>query len=217
MTPVPFLISISKAWQPQFFYLSVPQWASHVPHSVAVKWASKSPFKLKQHNWPRFQSVHHLPRLGSSPVIFSVCTRPSTEEGIQHKEAVQERLLLSSTWNSSSTLFCSFQLVNFYFLEENIFDRVTELSHQLSGLGTLGDEPGKPGLGWKTHLNSVPSWKPNAMVALLVKAREHSPSVYNMLTFKLWSHPEICFLPCFLPYGLMRYHKPSPVMPCVWG
>lgn len=105
-----FFVSISKAWQPQFFYLSVTQWASHVPHSNAVRWASKSPFKLKQHNWPRFQSVHHLPRLGSSPVIFSVCTRPWTEEGIQHKEVIQERLLPSSTWNSSSALFCYFSL-----------------------------------------------------------------------------------------------------------
>lgn len=103
----------------------------------------------------------------------------------EHKEAIQERLFLSSTWNSPSTLFCSFQLINHYFLDENIFDRVTELSHQLSGLGTHGhqvlemdqgnqDWNGRQGI---EHLNSVPSCKPNVMVTFLVKVGEHSPSV----------------------------------------
>lgn len=78
-----FLSFFLSSWQSRYtcssFTLSVSQWASHVPHSNTVRQASTSAFKREHHNWPRFQSVHHLPRLGFFPVMFSfVCTMPWT-------------------------------------------------------------------------------------------------------------------------------------------
>lgn len=180
VAPILFLIFISKAWQPQFFYLSVSQWAS-LPHSNAVRQASKSPFKLKQHNWPRFQSVHHLPRLDSSPVIFFAPDHEQRKARNTRKPFRKDR---SSLLPGTLQVHCSFQLVNRYFLEENMLTESQNWATNSQVLGPTATRCWRWTRGTRigmedriVHLNSVPSCKPNAMVTFLVKVREHSPFV----------------------------------------
>lgn len=165
------MVAVSKPWHLWllfFFLSSSPRPGSHssftylypneqvMSQSDAVRQASKSPLKPKQHNWPRFQSVHHLPRLGSSPVIFFVCTRLWTEEGIQHKEAIQERLFLSSTWNSVLYTVLLISACNplfpwrEYVWQSHRTEPLTLRSWDPQPPG-VGVEPRKLGLEWKTE------------------------------------------------------------------
>lgn len=78
------VVLFSKRWHLWllFFFLSSSQSAhSHTYFTylylieqvmfLTVTLASKPPSKLEHHDWPRFQSVHHLARLGFFPVMFS--------------------------------------------------------------------------------------------------------------------------------------------------
>lgn len=136
MVPILFLIFIAKPLHPHFSYLTVSQWASHVPHNNTVRQVPISASKLEHRNRPRFQSVHHLPRLGFFPGNVLLCLHHATNIRRQLAQGFGKDCSSASTWNSSRMPLCFFQLDNhFFFSWWNMSDRGTKRSHQLSSLG----------------------------------------------------------------------------------